>query len=673
MRYLVTGQSILFTPKTYEVISIEKSLEMLRKLDVIGVDTETMGFDPYTRPIVSLQMGNREFQIMVDCTTINIEHYREILEDEKLLILHNAKFDLKYLYHHRITPNYIYDTYLAEKLLYQGYPPGQIPMGLADLTQKYLSKYLNKSLRGKLGLGEDVVKYGCEDVEHLEDIRDKQLDLLIEKKLTTAIMVENEFVRVLAYCEYSGIKLDRSKWWEKMQQDEKALNEAKFLLDKWIIEESRLNPGLKKYTTVDLQGNLFTGFNTDPICTINWNSSQQLIPLFEYLGFKLLTKDKRTGEIKKSVEAKILELQKDVSTLTPIYLDYTSKFKVVSTYGQNILDQINPVSGRIHTNFNQLMDTGRLSCGGKNKQTGEEYINLQNLPSDELTRSSFIAEEGNLLIDCDYTAQEDLVFTELSQESKLIAFYNDKTRKRDGHSYVAKICFPKELAEVSEEDVKNTRPDLRALAKKAKFSIHYGGNGTTIARNLAIPVEDGLAIENAYLSGFNNINEYFKRVKKEMWENGYILISKITGHKMFIPDWEELKGIEKDFNYEFWARYREIKSKDPNAPIVRKVKEFFKSKSGYERNALNAPVQGTSAIITKLAGVKYFNHLKNSDLLFKVWIVNIVHDEYLIEAPGYLAEEEAKWLQKCMEEAGSIFVKSVTLKAIPEIAKHWVH
>ncbi len=154
-----------------------------------------------------------------------------------------------------------------------------------------------------------------------------------------------------------------------------------------------------------------------------------------------------------------------------LYLTYTSQAKLVSTYGQTFIDQINPVTGRIHTQFSQLMTTGRLSCGGKDKFNRIEYVNIQNLPADEETRACFIPEKGNLLIDCDYSAQEDFIFTELSQEPKLIDFYNDTKRKRDGHSFVAKICFPKELDGIEEEEVKHKRPDLRALAKKAKFSI----------------------------------------------------------------------------------------------------------------------------------------------------------------------------------------------------------
>lgn len=67
--------------------------------------------------------------------------------------------------------------------------------------------------------------------------------------------------------------------------------------------------------------------------------------------------------------------------------------KTTSTYGQNFIDSINPVSGRIHTQFNQLMDTGRLSCGGKNKDAKIQYLNLQNLPSDKETRACFVSEK----------------------------------------------------------------------------------------------------------------------------------------------------------------------------------------------------------------------------------------------------------------------------------------
>jgi len=166
-----------------------------------------------------------------------------------------------------------------------------------------------------------------------------------------------------------------------------------------------------------------------------------------------------------------------------------------------------------------------------------------------------------------------------------------------------------------------------------------------------------------------------------MWEKGYILINDLTGHKMFIWDWEEWKEVERSFTQEFWSEYRAVKNewiergsnRDMRPPMMLKVSKFFQVKSGYERNALNAPIQGTAAIITKIAGVRFFNYLLENNLLFKVWIPNDVHDEYLVEAPDEIVDEVAKNLKIAMDDAAAIFCKSVKLVAVPEIAKYWCH
>jgi len=690
MRYLVTTQNLLFESPFYEVISVEQSMEILCKLKIIGIDTETTGLEVHTKLLKSVQMGNKENQIFIDTSTIDITLYKDLIEaDDKLFLFWNAKFDLKFLYHKGIVPKHVWDGFLAEKMLWQGYPAGEHSMSLKSAAWNYLEVTMDKSVRGRIiyqPLNSEIIVYGCTDVEHLESIKDLQDIQLNAKELQAALCIENEFVKVLAYIEYCGIRLDVARWKAKMAKDLEKQQEAETSLNAWVVDYYNTFRGnapkiFNKFIKVDKQGDLFSGFNPEPQCIINWNSSKQVIPLLESLGFNLLTKDKKTGLMKKSVDAKVIELQKDKSTITPVYSAYKGAQKVVSTYGQTVIDAINPVTGRIHTNFNQLMDTGRLSCGGKDKEHKVDYVNLQNLPSDHETRHSFIPNEGYMMIDCDYTAQEDFVFTELSQEPKLIEFYNDTKRKRDGHSFVAKICFPIDLAEIPEEEVKNKRPDLRGLAKKAKFSIHYGGNGDTIARNLSLPLKQGHDIEKSYLSGFSNIDAYFKHVKTDMWEKGYILISALTGHKMFIPGWEELKAEEASYTREFWEAYRPIKQawieagedRDNRPPLMMRVSKFFKTKSGFERNSLNAPVQGTAAIITKIAGVRYFNHLVESNLLFKVLIPNCVHDEYLIEPPLELLEQETKEIQKAMDEAAAFFCKSVKLVAVPEVADYWIH
>lgn len=100
---------------------------------------------------------------------------------------------------------------------------------------------------------------------------------------------------------------------------------------------------------------------------------------------------------------------------------------------------------------------------------------------------------------------------------------------------------------------------------------------------------------------------------------------------------------------------------------------YFSKKGDMDRIALNTPVQGTSAQITKLAGIYFFNYLIQHNLVFKVLIPNCVHDEYLVEAPKELAEEVSLALQNSMEKAGKVFTSVVTLKAIPEISTYWKH
>ena len=191
-------------------------------------------------------------------------------------------------------------------------------MSLQAITSDYLNFYLDKSIRGKIGLTDDVIKYGCEDVKYLEEIMNIQQKSLQEKDLERALRIENEFVKVLAYIEYCGIKLDESKWLKKMNSDQKQLDEAKEALIDWLLTKSKEDAFFAKYFYIELQGDLFEGFQTDPICTVNWNSSSQLIPIFERLGLDLYTKDKRTGNIKKSVDAKILDMKK-ITSLSTIF------------------------------------------------------------------------------------------------------------------------------------------------------------------------------------------------------------------------------------------------------------------------------------------------------------------------------------------------------------------
>ena len=769
MIYFVTGQRELFEfpDAKYKCISVEESLKILEPLRVVGLDTETTGTEIWQGRLLTLQLGNKENQVVIDCMTIDVKQYKDYLESDRLFIIHNAKFDLRWLYKEHIVVRNVYDTYLAEKILFLGFPPGVVSLSLQACCDRYLHIYLDKTVRGQIhaGMTEDVIVYAANDVVHLEDIMNLQLKTITTRGQKVALDIENEFVRVLAYIEYCGIKLDPAKWKAKMDKDAERLRVAEQKLNEWVVDYvmKKDDPSLiaRNYDThkkgkpakladniyvVIPQPSLFAEFNTGPQCIINWNSSKQVIRLFEELGFDLLVKDKKTGKMKKSVESKFIELQASKSSIVPLYLEYSAAFKVVTSFGQNFLDAINPITQRIHPTFNQMMDTGRLSCGsggkgkgGKTKdddiaeevdenkdtsiQANDKSVNVQQLPAIEETRAAFVPEKGHLLVDCDYGDQEGHVFTELSNDKEWIAFYNDPNQ-RDGHSFVAKMCFPKDLDGVAEKDVKKVRKDLRDLAKKARFCFNYNGQAPTMATNCNIPVDFATEIYNNYFKRFNGIASYFKVQKRDMWNRGYILISKITGLRAYIYDYPILKGIERRKNgmEDFWDIYKaardsgrviseippsvmqEIAEKfAQGAPIeeiavrysykvkkagkveerfidinretvyVSVMKHLWKRKSASDNQSCNYPSQGTAAAMTKIAGIRYFNHLVNDGLIFKVLIPNDVHDEYLIEPPEEIAEQEARKLSECMEYAANIFCKKVSIKAVPEIGTCWIH
>lgn len=770
MIYFVTGQRELFEypDAKYKCVSVEESLRILRPLRVVGLDSETTGTEIWQGKLLTLQLGNKENQVVIDCLTIDVKLYKSYLESDRLFIIHNAKFDLRWLYKEHIVVRNVYDTYLAEKILYLGFPPGIISLSLQACCDRYLHIFLDKTVRGKIhaGMTEEVIVYAANDVVHLEDIMNLQLITITARGQRVALDIENEFVRVLAYIEFCGIRLDPVRWKAKMDKDAERLRIAEQKLNDWVVDYvmKKGDPNLiardyeprRKGKPVKLKDNvyvvippksLFDEFDTGPQCIINWNSSKQVIRLFEELGFDLLVKDKKTGKMKKSVESKFIELQASKSSIVPLYLEYSAAFKVVTSFGQNFLDAINPVTKRIHPTFNQMMDTGRLSCGaggkgkgGKTKdddiaeeeddetkdtstQSNDKSVNIQQLPATEETRAAFIPADGHMLIDCDYGDQEGHVFTELSGDKEWIAFYNDPNQ-RDGHSFVAKMCFPKDLDGVEEKNVKKVRKDLRDLAKKARFCFNYNGQAPTMATNCNIPVDFATEIYNNYFKRFYGIADYFKVQKRDMWNRGYILISKITGLRAYIYDYPILKGIERRKNGmdDFWDIYkaardsgRVISEIPPSVmqeiakrfaegkPIeeiavrysykvkkagkieerfidinretvyVSVMKHLWKRKSASDNQSCNYPSQGTAAAMTKIAGIRYFNHLVNDGLIFKVLIPNDVHDEYLIEPPTEIAEQEAQKLSECMEYAAAIFCKKVTIKAVPELADHWVH
>ena len=589
MIYLVTNQKELFKNEVYKIISVEESLKLLNTLTIVGLDTETEGLDPWTKGLKSIQLGNYEFQIVIDTTTISPLVYKEYLESDRLFIGWNLKFDLKFLFRQGIVPKRVWDGYLAERLMWLGYPPGIHSLSLKSAGENYLGIELDKSVRGKIiyaGLTEDVIVYSANDVKYLEKIMRLQYEELVKKGLEKAIIYENKFVLPLAYCEYCGIKLDVNKWKAKMQKDEERVKNALAKCNEWFIK----NEPKSKYIFIDRQGDFFNGFNLEPQVTLNWNSAKQLIPIFKKYGVDVTTENKENGGTKDSIDAKSLKPQKDKCSLIPLYLEYKEAVKVTSTYGENFLKQVNPVSGRIHTNYQQMgADTTRLTSGGKDKAAKIEYINLLNLPANAETRACFVAEEGNKWISIDYSGQETYLMASIANDEAIIKELTEGSG--DIHSLTAYMSYYEIPRDTPIKEIKKKYHNLRQEAKSIEFAINYGGDANTISKNKGIPIEEAKKIYNSYMSGFKGLKKYQDFRRKDWFNKGYILLNNLTGHKAYIYDYKELLEDKEWMASLDWDYYREMKSCCPECDTVQRVRHFFRRKSASEKQSINYPMK----------------------------------------------------------------------------------
>ena len=417
MIYLVSRQQELFDNPAYRTISVEESLKMMEDWKVVQFDTETSGVDPHLCTLLCAQFGNdaHDAQIVVDASTIDIRQYKDVLESKRC-ILHNAKFDLQFLYNYGIIPLKIYDTMIVEQLLHLGYPSGQVSYSLKEVAWRRLNINIDKTVRGEIiwrGLDTDVILYAAGDVMYLEKIMHSQIEDLKKWDLMRAAKIECDFVPVIAYLEWCGIHLDQDKWKAKMEEDKRKLEESKKALDNFLIN----TPSLAAHTYVNRQGDLFLGYDLTPKCTVNWSSSHQVVQVAKELGFDTKMKDKKTGEDKDSVLEKHLKSQKGIcDEFLKLYFDYQEHFKVVTSFGQGHLNAINPKTDRIHTIYRQLgAASGRMSCGSQQPNTELAkvnhvkpsectYPNMQQLPADPQTRGAFTAPQGYEWCSCDFSA-----------------------------------------------------------------------------------------------------------------------------------------------------------------------------------------------------------------------------------------------------------------------------
>lgn len=606
-------------PQYEHITNIEqahKALDELEKAKVVGVDIEGTGLDPYTSTFLLLQIGTETKSYIFDARALNLKEFpriKEFLENKKILkLLHNGKFDYRHIkIHLGAAVDNLYDTMLAEVILNAGVGRGYY--SLKDLARKYTNIELKKDVRETFEgvttsskITEDQLKYAASDTLILFPIFDQQLLKLKEENLLNVAKLEFAATRAVGEMELKGIYIDEKKWRDIM----KSLAEKRNVLAKEFQES------IRQYYThnmIDLFGN-----HAD---SINMNSQQQLMDLFN---------NRLDLHLPSTGDAILATVSHPVVKLLRNYRGYE---KLLSAFGEGLLEKINPVTKRLHPEFNQLgTATGRFSCNNPN---------LQQIPrnSEEAPfRTCFNPQPGYKLVTADYSSFEMRILAELSGDAKMIKALNDGL---DIHSYTASLMFNVPYG----EDFKKKYPALRQIAKPIGFGLMYGMGPVGLAARLEnetgkpVSREQGEDYMNRYFASYPSVKSYLERTAKKAVKDGYSTTP--LGRKR----WYE----------------RPVKD-DP---------DFRKKVSRIEREAKNHPIQGTNADAVKYALIFLNERFRKEGIDGALTLT--VHDEIVSEVQEDKAEYWAKVQSEEMVRAAELFIKKVKVESEPFVGDVWEH
>ena len=201
-----------------------------------------------------------------------------------------------------------------------------------------------------------------------------------------------------------------------------------------------------------------------------------------------------------------------------------------------------------------------------------------------------------------------------------------------------------------------------------------GGTAKAIQNALGCSMEEAKTIAKAYNEGFSGIAKFKKIGFQFAKDNGYVIICKYTGHRVYMEGWKEWKELNDADD--FWDEYYTAK----NSMLWQDFKEtsYYRRAhmidvSSWARLALNSPTQGSGIIILKYAMTNFFKWIVSNNYFNKVLLCNLIHDEAVVEYPEELVDIVVPKLKSCMEEAAGVFCKKLPIPAVPETGDHWIH
>ena len=337
--------------------------------------------------------------------------------------------------------------------------------------------------------------------------------------------------------------------------------------------------------------------------------------LFDKLKIVEKAKKTKTGQYVTSEE--VLQQLKNKHEIVSDILEHRGLKKLIGTYIDALPKLINPKTGHIHTSFNQTITaTGRLSSSDPN---------LQNIPirgeDGKEIRKAFVPEPGCLFFSADYSQIELRVMAHLSQDENMVRVFNEG---KDLHAATAANIYKKPIEEVTRDE--------RTKSKRANFGIIYGITVFGLAERLDIPRDEAKMLIDGYFETFPQVHDYMEQSKEVARKQGYV--TTLFGRRRYLPDINSQNATVRGFA---------------------------------ERNAINAPIQGTAADIIKVAMIHIYERFKAEGIRSKMILQ--VHDELNFSV---YPEEKEQVERIVLEEMQRAFPLSVPLVADSGFGKNWL-
>ncbi|RPJ28034.1 MAG: hypothetical protein EHM25_10480 [Nitrosopumilales archaeon] len=667
MNYIITKHPEFFSKiGNYDFCELE---DMILP-EKIAIDTETTGLRAREEEIFCTQIGTGNNNYIIHMYDDNYS-FKDLIPyiEGKILVGHNILFDLGFFYKYDFWPREVRDTMLATKILYNGQLENWVPFkaDFGSVMKRELNIIYDKTEQKnihKVKLSQPTtIEYSFNDVDKLLELERTLNDKIIKGGFEATYKLHCRYVRALAYMEQCGMPISPQSWENKMIDDLENSNTMRTKVEEYIFDY------LPEFRTRQL-----SLFDDSKEVSVNTASPKQMLSVFKGFDINIINKEGKPS------------IKEEVITRTPhqfndIWLAYQEATHRVTTFGDTIYKRIE--NNRIYTNFNPMVDTARLS-------TRKGEINFLNFPSDKITRYCFKANEGNVMIVCDYSGQETVIAADLSGDEAMTKSVLDGSCL---HCAFARILFP-ELESLSDEEITKKHKDKRQAAKSPRFAFQYGGSAFTIHVKEGIPMKRAQEIEDGFKALHAGLYTWGDKVFEQAAKKGYI--ESVDGWKLALPYYEDFKELKTEvdaISREEWTKYKigktdykkflEEKEKGVKYDLQYPIQvEFYKSKkklvskyaklrSEYMRLCLNNPVQTRGAHQIKLATAILFDWIVGNDLQWKVLICNSIHDELVVECINAIKHTVKGVVEQSMLDAGNHYLNNLKIKADANIGESW--